>query len=191
MDVTYETRFGSLEDYEKGRVEIIDGDPKHFAFSNIFEVAATSPAYEKVAVGKNRQYVLEAIRAEGTSEWRSCKHDEFALVLDGEVEIRLVKPAGVDLSQGEQHEATALEGAPLGRDDTDHLHEDATGSVALDGEPEGDRMGVITARRGHMALLPGGAAYQFHADRPGVILQQTIEGPDTVYKWAEICQTQP
>ena len=51
----------------------------------------TSRPYEKVAVGKNRQYVLEAIRAEGTSEWRTAPHDEFALVMDGEVEIRLRK----------------------------------------------------------------------------------------------------
>ena len=52
-------------------------------------------------------------------------------------------------------------------------------------------MGGVKARRGHMTLLPAGAAYQFHADRPGVILMQTIGGPDTVYKWAEICQTTP
>ena len=31
------------------------------------------------------------IRAEGTSEWRTCAHDEFALVIDGSVEVRLVK----------------------------------------------------------------------------------------------------
>ncbi|MDF2739593.1 MAG: hydroxyquinol 1,2-dioxygenase, partial [Actinomycetia bacterium] len=65
------------------------------------------------------------------------------------------------------------------------------GSVALDGEPAGPRMGEITARRGHMTLLPQGAAYRFHAEAPGVILMQTIEGPDTVYKWAEIVQTTP
>jgi len=47
------------------------------------------------------------------------------------------------------------------------------------------------ARRGHMTLLPVGAAYQFHADRPGVILLQTQEGPDTVYRWNEIIQTTP
>ena len=40
-----------------------------------------------------------------------------------------------------------------------------------------------------MTLLPAGAAYQFRADRPGVILLQTIAGDDTVYRWAEICQT--
>jgi hypothetical protein len=40
-----------------------------------------------------------------------------------------------------------------------------------------------------MTLLPVGAAYQFHADRPAVILLQTQDGPDTVHKWAEIIQT--
>jgi hypothetical protein len=38
-----------------------------------------------------------------------------------------------------------------------------------------------------MALLPANAAYRFHADRPGVILLQTILGDDTVERWAEIC----
>ena len=39
----------------------------------------------------NRQYTLEAIRTEGTSEWRTAPHDEFALVMDGEVQVRLMK----------------------------------------------------------------------------------------------------
>jgi hypothetical protein len=43
--------------------------------------------------------------------------------------------------------------------------------------------------RGHMALLPKGAAYRFHAEKPAVAMIQTIEGPLTVQKWAEICQT--
>src|SRR5256885_17203504 len=68
--VTYVTRFGSLDQYEKGGVEVIDDDPRHYAFSNIFEVASMSKPYEKVTVGKNLEYVLEAIRADGTSEWR-------------------------------------------------------------------------------------------------------------------------
>jgi hypothetical protein len=162
----YSTKFGSLDDYEKGRVEVIDDDPRHYAFSNVYEVASRSRPYEKVAVGKNRQYVLEAIRAEGTSEWRTCSHDEFALVMDGEVTVELAKPDNAGQ-------------APAGQE----------GSVALGSEPDGPRMGTIVARRGHMALLPAGAAYRFRADRPGVILLQTIEGRDTVYKWTEICQT--
>jgi len=161
----YSTKLGSLDSYEKGRVEVIDDDARHYAFSNVYEVASRSRPYEKVAVGKNRQYVLEAIRAEGTSEWRTCSHDEFALVMDGEVTVELAK-------LGDARQAPAGQG----------------GSVALDGEPDGPRMGTIVARRGHMALLPSGAAYRFRADQPGVILLQTIEGRDTVYKWAEICQ---
>jgi hypothetical protein len=52
-------------------------------------------------------------------------------------------------------------------------------------------MGRVVARRGHMTLLPVGAAYQFHANRPAVILLQSQEGPDTIYRWADIIQTNP
>jgi hypothetical protein len=44
-------------------------DPRNYAFSNIFEAASKSEPYEKVAVAKNLKYVLETIRAEGTSPW--------------------------------------------------------------------------------------------------------------------------
>ena len=162
----YVTRFGSLDHYEKGGVEIIADDPKNYVFSNIFEVASMSKPYEKVAVGKNIEYVLEVIRAEGTSGWRAVAHDESALVMDGEVEIRLLKLA-----------------------DPSVVPPDKQGSIALKGEPAGRKMGLVRARRGHMTLLPAGAAYQFHADRPAVILLQTIAGDDTRYRWAEICQT--
>jgi len=162
----YVTRFGSLASYEKGGVEIIDDDPKRYAFSNIFEVASRSKPYAKVAVGKNMQYVLEVIRAEGTSEWRAAAHDEFALVMDGEVEIRLLKLA-----------------------DPSGVRPNHEGSIRLSGEPAGRKVGRVRARRGHMTLLPAGAAYQFHADRPGVVLLQTIAGQDTQYRWSEICQT--
>ena len=164
--VTYTTKFGSLDDYDKGRVEIIDDDPTHYVFSNIFEVASRSRPYEKVAVGKNLEYVLEAIRAEGTSDWRLAAHDEFVLVMDGEIEIRL----------------RTVEDASL--------HPNGNGSIALAGEPAGQPVGRVVARRGHQVLLPAGRAYQFDARRPGVILLQTIQGPDTVEKWAEICQTE-
>jgi hypothetical protein len=162
----YTTRFGSLSHYEKGGVEVLNDDPRHYAFSNIFEVASKSRPYEKVAVGKNMQYVLEAIRCEGTSEWRATAHDEFALVMDGEVEIRLVKLA-----------------------DPATVPADTHGSIRLPGAPAGRAMGFVKARRGHMTLLPAGAAYQFHAARPGVVLLQTLAGDDTQFRWAEICQT--
>jgi len=161
----YVTRFGSLGDYEKGRVEVINDDPRNYAFSNVFEVASKAKPWEKVAVGKNMEYVLEAIRAEGSSGWRTCDHDEFALVMDGEVRVELVK---LDPPV-----------APAGKG----------GSIALDGDPVGVPMGRITARLGHHALLPAHAAYRFVAERPAVILLQTIKGDDTVERWAEICQT--
>jgi hypothetical protein len=164
----YVTKLGSLEHYEKGTLEIIDDDPKHYTYSNMFEVASMSKPYEKVAVAKNMEYVLEVIRAEGTSEWRTAAHDEFALVMDGEVEVRLVK-----------------------LEDPSVVPADQEGSIALPGEPSGQNMGYVKARKGHMALLPTGAAYQFRAEKPGVILLQTMAGADTVYKWADICQTIP
>jgi hypothetical protein len=162
------TRFGSLEHYEKGGVEVVNDDARNYVFSNLFEVASKSKPYEKVAVGKNIEYVIEAIRAEGTSGWRAPAHDEFALVMDGEVEIRLLK----------------LENPGV-------VPKDVRGSIALAGTPAGRKMGVVRARRGHMTLLPVGAAYQFHAARPGVVLLQTMAGADTVERWADICQTAP
>lgn len=161
----YTTVFGSLDNYEKGGVEVINDDPKSYAFSNMFEVAANSAPYEKVAVGKNMEYVLEVIRAEGTSEWRATPHDEFALCLDGELRVELLDP-------------------------TEELVDpDAWGSIGLEGEPAGNPMGRVTAGRGHMTMLPAGKAYRFHSDGVAVVLLQTIEGPDTVFRWNEICQT--
>jgi hypothetical protein len=162
----YTTAFGSLASFAKGRVEPIGDDARRYAFSNLFEVASHARPYEKVAVGKNLEYVLEAIRAEGTSEWRAAAHDEFALIMDGEVELQLVKLADPGA-------------VPAG----------TRGSIGLSGEPSGDRMGTVVARRGHMVLLPARCAYRFCAEQPGVILLQTIQGRDTVERWAEICQT--
>ena len=162
------TRFGSLDRWDKGGVEVINDDPKNYVFSNVFEVASRAKPYEKVAVGKNIEYVIEAIRAEGVSGWRASGHDEFALVMDGEVEIHLLKLADPGA-------------VPAG----------TKGSVALAGTPAGRKMGRVRARRGHMTLLPVGAAYQFRADRPGVILLQTLAGRDTIERWADICQTGP
>jgi hypothetical protein len=84
--------------------------------------------------------------------------------MDGVVEIRLVK-------LGEKIVA-----------------DDHEGTTKLEGNPKGQRMGYIVARRGHMALLPKGAAYQFNSAKPGVILIQTIRGDLTSERWAEICQ---
>jgi hypothetical protein len=165
----YTTQFGSLEEYQKGTLEIIDDDPKRYTYSNMFEVAGISKPWEKVAVAKNMEYVLEVLRAEGVSPWRICAHDEFAIVMDGEVEFMFVKP----------------------EDEGVVPPKDKEGSVRLEGEPAGRRMGTVVARNGHMTLLPAGAAYQMRASRPGVVLMQAVEGEDTVYKWADICQTAP
>ena len=165
QDESYVTRFGSLDNYEKGGVEIINDDPRHYAFSNVFEVASNAKPYEKIAVGKNLEYVLEVLRAEGTSTWFTCAHDEFALVLDGEVEVTLVK----------------LDASPVPAD--------SEGSHILEGEPVGRRMGRVVSRRGHMALLPRGTAYRFTASSPSVVLLQTIAGAHTQFRWDEICQS--
>jgi hypothetical protein len=163
---TQKTYFGSLEKYQKGAVEVLDDDPKNYAFSNIFEVASKSKPYEKVAVGKNLKYVIEALRAEGHSPWFACAHDEAALCMDGEVEVHYVKP------------------------DQPAVDAKKEGTITLSAEPKGTKMGWVKIRRGHQALLPAGSAYQFRSSgKPGVLLVQTILGDATVEKWAEICQT--
>ena len=63
------------------------------------------------------------------------------------------------------------------------------GAVLIKGEPGGAKMGRIVCGRGHMALLPKGNAYQFHADKPSVVTIQTVHGALTVERWAEICET--
>src|SRR3954469_3438576 len=110
----YQTRFGSLADYDKGGVEIIDDDPKNYVFSNVFEVCATSAPYERVAVAKNFEYVIEAARAEGTSGWYACAHDEFALCMDGEIEVHLVK-LDQAVAPADSQGARSLAGDPEGR----------------------------------------------------------------------------
>ena len=47
--MAYQTAFGSLDSYEKGTIELND-DLKHYAFSNIFEVAGKSQPFERPAV---------------------------------------------------------------------------------------------------------------------------------------------
>ncbi|NMX39353.1 MULTISPECIES: hydroxyquinol 1,2-dioxygenase [Pseudomonas] len=156
-----ETVFGSLDNYSKGSVEIISGQASHYAFSNVFEVAEKSLPYEKVVVGLNLGYVIETLRAEGQSPWYTAAHDEFAIVMDGEVRVDFLK-LDTPLTDGE--------------------------GTRLAGEiPAGKPMGYVLLKRGHQCLLPHGAAYRFESSRPGVLLQQTIKGPLSVEKWADIC----
>jgi hypothetical protein len=163
----YQTQFGSLASFQKGGVQPIDDDVKNYAFSNCFEIANKSKPYEKVVFGQNQIYVLETLRAEGSSPWYTCAHDEFALVMDGEVEIHLVK---LD--------------APQTVADTEK-----NGAVLVEGTPQGARMGWMKLRRGHQALLPKNSAYQFRSAKPGVVILQTCKGDLSVERWAEICQT--
>jgi hypothetical protein len=167
MSHAYQTRFGSLASYEKGRVEPIADDVKNYAFSNCFEVAASARPYEKVVFGQNQEYVMEVLRAEGDSPWYTCSHDEFALCMDGVVDIHLFKL------------------------DTDQFAENnRNGAVLVKGQPKGKYMGWIKIKRGHQAMLPANTAYQFRSTAPAVLVLQTCKGALSIERWSSICQLQ-
>ncbi len=111
-------------------------------------------------VGKNFEYVVEIARAEGTSPWYTAAHDEFVLLMDGEVEVHLVKLANPDAVVDPESE----------------------GAHKLRSDPDGRKMGRIVLRQGHMAMLPVGAAYRFSAERACTLMIQTIDGPETVHQ---------
>ncbi len=165
MAHSYKTRFGSLASYEKGRVEPIADDVRNYAFSNCFEVAANALPYEKVLFGQNQEYVLEVLRAEGTSPWYTCAHDEFVLCMDGTVAIHLYKLEASQTADGNKN-----------------------GAVLLDGEPRGQYMGWLKLNRGHQAMLPANAAYQFRNDLAAVLVLQTCKGELSIERWSSICQ---
>jgi len=166
-EAKYVTKFGSLKSYEKGRVEPISDDVKHYVFSNCFEIANKSRPYEKVVFGKNQIYVLEALRAEGDSPWFTCAHDEFLLNMDTDVEVHLIK---LDSSQTVQDP-------------------EKNGAVLVQGEPQGQKMGWMKLKRGHQGMLPRNTAYQIRAAEPSCVVLQTCMGELSVEKWADICQT--
>ena len=101
--------------------------------------------------GQNQIYVLETLRAEGTSAWYTCAHDEFALVMDGDVEIHLVKFEGEQVIPAAEH----------------------AGAVLEKGAPKGPKMGWMKLE----ARLPGAAAglnisaYRFKAAKPAVVVR--------------------
>ena len=159
--MAYNTHIGSLDAFEKGTIELRD-DLTKYAFSNVFEVAGKAAPFERVAVAQNLEYVAEAVRVEGESPWYAAPHDEFAIVMDGEISFNFVKLADDQLPS-------------------------QSGASRLGGEPNGPRMGRVTARRGHQVLLPKGAAYQLTATTPAVAIVQTMDGPETVKRWSEIC----
>lgn len=163
----YTTEFGSIHSYRRGRVNVIDDDAKNYVFSNLFDAAARSQAWERVAVAKNFEYVIESVRAEGESPWYTCAHDEFLISMDGEIRVDFVKLDDPDAAVDPESE----------------------GAHRIAGEPVGRKMGHVILRRGHMTMLPVGAAYKISAKELCVALIQTIDGPETVHKWAEICQS--
>ena len=144
------TVFAAIDNFAKGGVQIIDDDPKNYVFSNMFEVASRSRPYERVAVGKNFEYVIECARAEGASPWYAAGHDEFVVCMDGRVEVQLVKL---------DHPGKAV---PAGSD----------GAHRLVGPPEGRKMGRISAGPWPYGLAAGGGRLSFrgrhalHLDDP-------------------------
>ncbi len=160
--MAYKTHIGSLDAFEKGTIELKD-DLRKYAFSNVFEVAGKAAPFERIAVAQNLEYVAEAVRVEGESPWYAAPHDEFAIVMDGEVAFNFVKLAD------------------------DQVPSHGGGAAQLGAKPNGPNMGRVTARRGHQVLLPRGAAYQLSAGKPAVAIVQTRGGPETVERWSEIC----
>jgi len=160
MTASFKTVFGSLGNYRKGGIEVTQGDARHYVFSNVFEVAEKSAPYERVVVGKNLEYVIEAVRAEGKSPWFTCAHDEFAIAMDGDIRIDFI----------------ALDNAPAAGD-----------GAALAANPVGRKMGHVVLKRGHQSLLPAGCAYRFSAPAASTLLVQTKLGALSVQKWADVC----
>ena len=160
--MAYKTHVGSLDAYDKGTIELAD-DLRKYAFSNVYEVAGKAAPFERVAVVQNLEYVAEAVRVEGESPWYAAPHDEFAIVMDGEITFNFVKLAD------------------------DQVPGHSGGAARLGAEPNGPRMGRVVARRGHQVLLPKGAAYQLTAPKPAVAIVQTMDGPETVKRWSQIC----
>lgn len=163
----YNTEFAALDEYSKGSITVIgDDNKKNYVFSNMYEVAAKSAPFERVAIAKNFEYVIESMRAEGTSDWYSAAHDEFAVAMDYPVTVELLK-----------------------LEDPDALVDpESEGAHKLDGTPAGAKMGTIKLGHGHMAMLPVGAAYRFTADAAATVMIQTIDGPETQHRWAEFCE---
>tara|TARA_R110000772_G_scaffold26400_6_gene68122 strand:- start:1515 stop:2015 length:501 start_codon:yes stop_codon:yes gene_type:complete len=166
MSVEYKTTYASIDNYNKGGVQLIAGNIKDYVFSNVYEVAATSQPWERVVVALNLVYTLESCRAEGESPWYACAHDEFVIAFDYDVEVHYIK-----------------------LDDDSFIDDEKDGSFRLEGKPAGQYMGKITLNRGHQALLPEKTAYSFKAAKPATIVFQTILGDESVQKWNEICLT--
>ncbi|PCJ39282.1 MAG: hydroxyquinol 1,2-dioxygenase [SAR86 cluster bacterium] len=166
MSVEYKTTYASIDNYNKGGVQMVSGNVKDYVFSNIYEVASKYAPYERVVVAKNLVYTIESCKAEGESPWYTCSHDEFAIAFDYDVEVHYIK-----------------------MDDTSFIDDEKDGSFRLDDKPAGQYMGKITLNRGHQALLPEKTAYSFKAAKPATLVFQAILGDESNEKWSEICLT--
>ena len=161
------THFASTDDYNKGGVEIIgDENARRYLFSNMYEVAGQSAPWERVVVAKNLEFTIECARAEGDSPWYLCAHDETVLSMQGSMTVHFIQPADASARPAE----------------------DTEGAIRLAGKPAGSVMGHARLARGHMALLPAGAAYQIRPDELGVVLLQSLLGAESSERWADICQ---
>lgn len=149
---------GSMKDYTKGSLLLIQDRPIRYAMSNVFEIGATWPkAYDRVAIGKNGPYILACFRAEGEDRsWWYMPHDEYALLVEGEMRIDYIEPR-------------------------DTLKPGPHATVA------GKEMGHITLRDGSLASLPARVAYKMRAPRKSLALLQTKESPWVTYAWEKIC----
>ena len=161
------TCFASTDDYSKGGVEIIGDDAApRYLFSNMFEVAEQAQPWERVVVAKNLEFTVECARAEGDSPWFICGHDETCLVMQGALDIHFIAVSAASLKPVAGH----------------------NGAVRLAMAPAGTKIGHVSLERGHMALLPANSAYQLRPKNLGVVLLQSLQGQESVERWAAICQ---
>lgn len=164
MSIQYKTVFASIDNYQKGGIQVLVEDPKRYVFSNMFEIAANNAPYDRVVAAINLDYTIEIARAEGTSPWFVCAHDEFVVAMDYEVDVHFVKLT-----------------------DDSIVDEEKDGATKLNDLPDGQKMGYISLKRGHQALLPEKVAYRFHAKKPATLMIQSILGDVSIEKWADIC----
>ena len=156
----YTTELGSLDSYRKGGAHIIDDDPRNYVFSNVFEAAANPRRSSGFAW--RRTWNTSSRSCAPRAPRRGSRRGTTSSPCAWTAPSRWPSPG----TRAQRRKATGL-----------------------DGEPDGPRMGRIKTGRGHLALLPGGAAYRIAAVRPSVVLFQSIDGPLTAHKWADICQT--
>lgn len=97
-----------------------------------FDYAPRRTIVTRVGIAKNFEYVIESTRAEGTSDWYTAAHDEFAIAMD--------QPATIELIKLEDPDAL--------------VDPESEGAHKLAGTPAGAKMGHIKLGHGHMALLP-------------------------------------